>query len=195
MVARTAFVSALISRRRLMTGVSPLMALALLSPDAAFAQTSTAPAGVRPDVAVRANTTTAQKRAPSEPRPILLHRTTARLRPARRARPTSSSPACAARSSATSTSSALRPVSSTRSLRKTSANSPTPTSPPRSSVCPACRSSARAHVASRPASPFAALVATSTPRSMTAAASRPRLVVARSTSAPSARISLAASAS
>ena len=61
MVARTAFVSALISRRRLMTGVSPLMALALLSPDAAFAQTSTAPAGVRPDVAVQANTTTAQE--------------------------------------------------------------------------------------------------------------------------------------
>ncbi len=58
MVARTAFVAAFVSRRTLMAGVSPLMALALVSPGTAFAQTGGA---VRPDVPVQANTTTAQQ--------------------------------------------------------------------------------------------------------------------------------------
>lgn len=58
MVARTAFVAAFVSRRTLMAGVSPLMALAMVSPGTAFAQTSGA---VRPDVPVQANATTAQQ--------------------------------------------------------------------------------------------------------------------------------------
>jgi len=41
MVARTAFVAAFVSRRTLMAGVSPLMALAMVSPGSAFAQTAT----------------------------------------------------------------------------------------------------------------------------------------------------------
>lgn len=63
MVARTAFVAALVSRRTLMAGVSPLMALAMVSPSTAFAQTS---GTVRPDVPVQANTTTAQQAGMSQ---------------------------------------------------------------------------------------------------------------------------------
>ena len=60
MVSRTVSVAALVSRRALMGGVSPLMALALLAPGTAYAQTA-APGAVRPDTPVQANATTAQQ--------------------------------------------------------------------------------------------------------------------------------------
>lgn len=58
MVARTAFVAAFVSRRTLMAGVSPLMALAMMSPGTAFAQTAT--------TAQQAGTPQDQATAPSE---------------------------------------------------------------------------------------------------------------------------------
>ncbi len=58
MVARTAFVAAFVSRRTLMAGVSPLMALAMVSPGTAFAQTAI--------TAQQAGTPQDQATAPSE---------------------------------------------------------------------------------------------------------------------------------
>ncbi|WP_343525894.1 TonB-dependent receptor [Sphingomonas sp.] len=60
MVVRTVSMAALASRRALMGGVSPLMALALLAPGAAFAQTA-APGAVRSDTPAQANATSAQQ--------------------------------------------------------------------------------------------------------------------------------------
>ena len=63
MVLRPAFVAAFVSRHGLMVGVSPLVALALMTPGAAFAQTNSAQqAGTPQD---QATAPSAQNNAPS----------------------------------------------------------------------------------------------------------------------------------
>jgi hypothetical protein len=148
------------------------MALALLSPGTAYAQT-VAPGAVRPDTPVQANATTAQQAyaAGSGDRAQRTGQCSIALGRGRLRRDHRHRPAQLAQRNLDikRTATGVVDAISAEDIGKF----PAPTSRRRSSDFPASRSSATVRVASRPVSRFAALAGTSTPPSMTAVASPP----------------------